>query len=99
MPDRLSSSDLKLSLQRLHKDWSFGNSETQIERNFEFNNYYECISCVNAIAWIAHQQNHHPDMLVKYKTCQVIYTTHSKGGLTSLDFIAAETIDEMINIA
>jgi 4a-hydroxytetrahydrobiopterin dehydratase len=45
---------------------------------------------VNAIAYMTHIQDHHPDMLVQYKQCTLRYSTHSVGGALSLnDFICA----------
>ena len=46
------------------------------------------IAFVNALAWVSHQQDHHPDLMVSYKLCAVSYTTHSAGGeLSHNDFI------------
>jgi 4a-hydroxytetrahydrobiopterin dehydratase len=73
--------------------WSYGNAE--ISRSFSFKNYYETIGFVNAVAWIANQQDHHPDMEVGYNKCVVKYSTHSVGGLSENDFICAARIDQL----
>ena len=48
---------------------------------------------VNAVAWIAHKEDHHPDMEVGYNKCRVRYSTHSVGGLSLNDFICASKVD------
>ena len=64
-----------------------------IEREFGFKNYYETLAFVNALAWVAHREDHHPDIQVGYKTCRVRYTTHSVGGLSENDFICAAKLN------
>lgn len=66
-----------------------------ISRTYGFRNYYETIAFVNALAEIAHREDHHPDLHVGYKTCEVVYTTHSVGGLSLNDFICAAKIDAL----
>jgi 4a-hydroxytetrahydrobiopterin dehydratase len=68
-----------------------------IQRNFTFNNYYQTIAFVNAVAWIAHQNDHHPDLEVGYNHCNVIYTTHAVNGLSLNDFICAAKIDALVD--
>lgn len=50
---------------------------------------------VNAVAWIAHQQDHHPDMEVHFNRCVVHFSTHAVGGLSRNDFICAARIDAL----
>ena len=67
----------------------------QIERTYQFKNYYETIAFVNATAWISHRENHHPDMLIGYNKCEVTYTTHAINGLSENDFICAAKLDAL----
>lgn len=67
-----------------------------ISRSFDFKNYYQTISFVNALAWVANQQDHHPELSVGYKHCKVEYTTHSINGLSENDFICAARIDALL---
>jgi 4a-hydroxytetrahydrobiopterin dehydratase len=73
--------------------WARAGSE--IEKTFEFRNYYQTMAFVNASAYISHQEDHHPDLLVGYKTCKVSYTTHAIGGLSENDFICAAKLDAL----
>jgi 4a-hydroxytetrahydrobiopterin dehydratase len=60
---------------------------------FAFKNYYETMAFVNMVAWIAHREDHHPDMMVSYNKCRVAFSTHSVGGLSENDFICAAKIE------
>ena len=51
---------------------------------------------VNAVAWIAHQEDHHPDLEVGYNRCHVRYSTHAIGGLSANDMICAAKIDDLL---
>jgi 4a-hydroxytetrahydrobiopterin dehydratase len=51
---------------------------------------------VNAVAWIAHREDHHPDLAVSYNRCRVEWSTHSVGGLSENDFICAAHIEAML---
>ena len=68
-----------------------------IEKTFAFRNYYETIAFVNALAWIAHTEDHHPDLQVSYDRCVVRFATHSAGGVTRNDFICAAKADALVS--
>lgn len=67
-----------------------------IEKTFSFVNYYETMAFVNAVALIAHQQDHHPDLLVQYNRCKVRLNTHDVGGISATDFDCARRIDALL---
>lgn len=69
--------------------------DNAITKQFAFKNYYHTMSFVNAIAWIANQQDHHPDLQVGYNQCTVKFTTHAINGLSENDFICAAKIDAL----
>ena len=62
---------------------------------YPFRNYYETMAFVNALAWISHREDHHPDLQVGYNQCRVTYSTHAIGGLSENDFICAAKADEL----
>jgi 4a-hydroxytetrahydrobiopterin dehydratase len=82
-------------MQQLN-DWELNEATTEISRTFRFKNYYQTIAFVNAVAWVSHQEDHHPDMEVSYNRCRVRYSTHSVGGLSENDFICAAKLDALI---
>ena len=97
MPRKLNSTEIELGLKDIHPDWQLNTAADHIIRTFHFQDYYQTMAFTNAVAWIAHQQDHHPELLIGYKTCQVDYSTHSANGLSSLDFYCAALIDQLSN--
>jgi 4a-hydroxytetrahydrobiopterin dehydratase len=75
--------------------WELRESK-EIARTFEFKNYYETMAFANAVAWIAHGEDHHPDMEVGYNKCVVRFSTHSVGGLSENDFISAAKVNALM---
>jgi 4a-hydroxytetrahydrobiopterin dehydratase len=75
--------------------WTMNAEAKEIRRTFKFANYYETMAFVNAVAWIAHREDHHPDMTVGYNKVTVAFSTHSVGGLSENDFIVAARIDAL----
>ena len=76
-------------------EWKINKAGTDINRTYHFKNYYQTLAFVNAVAWIAHQQDHHPTLTVHYNRCDVRYTTDSAKGLSENDFICAAQIDAL----
>ncbi|MBW7907794.1 MAG: 4a-hydroxytetrahydrobiopterin dehydratase [Kiritimatiellae bacterium] len=93
VPTRLSDVEARERLARL-TGWAVEGAE--LVRVFTFKNYYQTTAFVNAVAWIAHAADHHPDISFGYKTCSVRYTTHEAGGLSEKDFACAEKIDALL---
>jgi 4a-hydroxytetrahydrobiopterin dehydratase len=83
-------------LKELHGDWSADESGREISRTFKFSNYYETMAFVNALAWVAHAEDHHPDIEVGYNRCRIRFSTHSIGGLSENDFICGAKIDALL---
>ena len=73
--------------------WEF--KDGVITKTYEFKNYYQTMAFVNAVAWVSHREDHHPDMTVGYNKCKVDYSTHAIGGLSENDFICAAKIDAL----
>lgn len=80
---------------QLHARWKLVNDGKALRATFEFKNYYHTTAFVNAVAYIAHREDHHPDVSFGYKTCTVEYWTHAANGLTENDFICAAKIDAL----
>jgi 4a-hydroxytetrahydrobiopterin dehydratase len=70
--------------------------DVAIEKTYSFANYYETISFVNAVAFIANAQDHHPDLSVHYNRCVVRFNTHDVKGLSETDFDCAAQIDALL---
>ncbi|WP_215405356.1 4a-hydroxytetrahydrobiopterin dehydratase [Janthinobacterium sp. JC611] len=83
------------TLHALLPQWTLQNGK--LCRDFGFKNYYQTLAFVNALAYMTHTQDHHPELIITYKTCAVRYDTHSvnhgAGGLSENDFICAAKAD------
>jgi 4a-hydroxytetrahydrobiopterin dehydratase len=90
-------SDAAIELMKaLDDDWEMTAEGNAIIRLFEFAGYHRTISFVNAVAWVAETEGHHPDLKVSYGKVEVLYTTHAIGGLSQNDFICAAKIDRLM---
>jgi 4a-hydroxytetrahydrobiopterin dehydratase len=70
--------------------------DVAIEKTYTFDNYYETISFVNALAFVANAQDHHPDLSVHYNRCDVRFNTHDVKGLSETDFECAAQADALL---
>jgi len=78
--------------------WSVDAELKTISKKFEFKGFGKTMGFVNAIAWIAMQETHHPDIHFGFNYCLVHYTTHSAHGLTENDFICAAKVDALLEM-
>jgi 4a-hydroxytetrahydrobiopterin dehydratase len=77
-------------------EWQYNSKKNSIYRRFKFKDFFRTVSFVNAVAWIANQQNHHPTLEVSYSYCLIKFTTHALNGLSPNDFICAAKVNELI---
>lgn len=94
--EALNAEQISNLMPQLHNGWSVEN-DVEILRKFKFENFYETMAFVNAIAWIANTENHHPDLEIGYNYCNIRFMTHALNGLTLNDFICAAKIDTLID--
>jgi 4a-hydroxytetrahydrobiopterin dehydratase len=73
----------------------WGYADNRIAKTFAFANYHETMAFVNAVAYIAHREDHHPDLAVGYNRCGVAYSTHDAGGVTLNDCICAAKVERL----
>jgi 4a-hydroxytetrahydrobiopterin dehydratase len=71
-------------------------ADGSIQKRFEFVDYHHTLAFVNAVAWIAHREDHHPDLLVSYNHCTVRFNTHSVDGISINDFICAAKVNALL---
>ncbi len=91
----LTPAKAKLLGKGLHKEWKIAKDSKSLQRSLKFKDFYRTMSFVNALAYIANTEDHHPDLEVGYDYCRVTYSTHSIGGLSINDFICAAKIDRL----
>ena len=76
--------------------WALSDDGKTISKDFGFKNFHRTMAFVNAVAWVAHQQDHHPDMEVGYKHCLLRFSTHDVGGLSINDFVSAARVEALL---
>lgn len=81
---------------QIHADWKLVEEGRAIRRELGFTNFYRTMSFVNALAHVANQEDHHPDLEVGYNYCKVRFSTHAIGGLSENDFICAAKLDALL---
>ena len=93
----LTQDEAKKLLASLDK-WNLDSDGKSIGKYYTFKNYYHTMAFVNAVAFLSHREDHHPDLVVAYNSCRVTYTTHAIQGLSDNDFICAAKIDKLEHI-
>jgi 4a-hydroxytetrahydrobiopterin dehydratase len=93
----LKATEVVTSLARLD-GWQLAGdgANVMIEKSFTFANYFETLAFVNAVALVAHRQDHHPELAVSYNRCVVRFNTHDVGGLSVTDFDCAALVDGLL---
>lgn len=89
----LSVEAAQILLQQLSDQWRLSDDGKSIYRHNQFKNFYRTMSFVNAVAHIANNEDHHPDLEIGFNYCRIKYTTHAIDGLSENDFICAAKID------
>jgi 4a-hydroxytetrahydrobiopterin dehydratase len=94
----LSPTEVVTRLSTLGNGWTLGGdgAHAGVEKTFKFANYHETMAFVNAVAFIAHRMDHHPELSVHYGRCVVRYNTHDVQGISALDFDAAARVDALL---
>jgi 4a-hydroxytetrahydrobiopterin dehydratase len=85
----------RAELKRL-KGWTLENG--RLVKLYPFGNYHQTMAFVNALAWVSHREDHHPDLEVGYNKVRVAYWTHAVGGLSENDFICAAKCDALFEL-
>ena len=91
----LTPAKARLLAKKLHPDWKIAKDSQSLTRSLKFKDFYRTMSFVNAVAYIANSEDHHPDLEVGYDYCRITYSTHSIGGLSVNDFICAAKLDRL----
>src|SRR5437868_15401071 len=89
MADLMKADELKARLKKI-PEWEL--EKKHIERTFEFDDFADAIDFVNAVAEVAEDEEHHPDIDIRYNKVRLILSTHSNGRLTELDVALAARI-------
>ncbi|MEE4331602.1 MAG: 4a-hydroxytetrahydrobiopterin dehydratase [Wenzhouxiangella sp.] len=92
----LSGDDIEPLLAQI-PGWQVDSEGKKIFRRFEFKGFYKTMAFINAMAWIANKEAHHPDFEAGYNFCLVHFTTHAIDGLSENDFICAAKLNALLD--
>lgn len=94
----LSATEIVTQLSKLNGEQALGWRliDGALEKTFRFKNYYETMAFVNAVAFIANAEDHHPDLAVSYSQCTVRFNTHDVNGVSVSDFFCASKVDALL---
>ncbi|MBW0172720.1 MAG: 4a-hydroxytetrahydrobiopterin dehydratase [Hydrogenophaga sp.] len=93
----LSATEIVTQLTQLNGDAAQGWKliDGALEKTYQFANFHETMAFVNALAWVAHREDHHPDLALGYSRCTVRFNTHDVNGISVSDFHCAGAVDAL----
>jgi 4a-hydroxytetrahydrobiopterin dehydratase len=71
--------------------------DNELSRAWMFRDFGDAMIFVNRVAELAQQNEHHPDILIRYNKVALTLTTHDANGLTNKDFWLAQQIDDLVS--
>lgn len=76
--------------------WQVTDGGKAIVKDFRFPDFHHTLGFINAVGFMANQEDHHPDLEAGYGHCQVLWSTHDVGGLSLNDFICAARVELLL---
>jgi 4a-hydroxytetrahydrobiopterin dehydratase len=94
----LSATEIVSQLSKLNGEQALGWRliDGALEKSFRFKDFHHSIGFVNAVAFIANAENHHPDLAVSFSQCTVRFNTHDVNGISASDFLCASKVDALL---
>jgi 4a-hydroxytetrahydrobiopterin dehydratase len=94
----LSATEIVTQLSQLNGEQASGWRliDGSLEKTFAFKNFHETMGFVNAVAFIANAEDHHPDLALSYGKCTVRFNTHDVNGISASDFFCASRVDALL---
>lgn len=88
--NKLTLEQINIYVSKLH-NWKFENDS--LVKAIQRKDFKASIKLVQAIADLAEQADHHPDLLIQYDRVTITLTTHESEGVTGKDISLAQQID------
>ena len=94
----LSATEIVTRLSLLNGEQALGWRliDGALEKSFSFKDFHQTMGFVNALAFIANTEDHHPDLQVSYGRCTVRFNTHDVNGISVSDFFCASKVDALL---
>lgn len=94
--DALDNDVVKRLMSQVEDRWALRSDGKALCAEFRFKNYYQTMAFLNAVAFIANRENHHPDICFGYNRVQMTWQTHAVDGITHNDLICAAKVDRLL---
>ncbi len=92
----LSPDQAHAALAQLDPAWRLSADGSALLRDFQVKSYAKAVHLANLCAWLADQQDHHPDLSLGYGTLSLSLTSHDLGGLSARDVRWARRLDAIM---
>ena len=94
----LSATEIVTRLSQLNGEQALGWRliDGALEKSFTFKDFHQTMGFVNALAFIANTENHHPDLQLSFGRCTVRFNTHDVNGISVSDFFCASKVDALL---
>jgi 4a-hydroxytetrahydrobiopterin dehydratase len=94
----LSATEIVTRLSQLNGEQALGWRliDGALEKSFSFKDFHQTMGFVNALAFIANTENHHPDLQLSFGSCTVRFNTHDVNGISVSDFFCASKVDALL---
>jgi 4a-hydroxytetrahydrobiopterin dehydratase len=76
--------------------WTVTADGKAIVKDFKFADFHRTLGFINAVGFMANQEDHHPDIEAGYGHCHLLWSTHDVGGLSLNDFICAARVEALL---
>lgn len=77
--------------------WTVTDDGKALVKDFRFDNFHQTLGFINAVGFMANQEDHHPDIEAGYGHCQILWSTHDVGGLSWNDLICAARVEALLD--
>jgi 4a-hydroxytetrahydrobiopterin dehydratase len=94
-PARAAASNVEIAAF-LGANSGWAREGASLQKTYRFANHFEAMAFANAVAWIAHRQDHHPTQTIGYNTVTLRWDTHDVGGISATDFHCARACDALL---
>ena len=91
--DSLNQEQIEAALAELG-EWGF--TGEALTRTFRFSDFVHAVDFVEALAELAEEQTHHPDIDIRYNKVTLRVSSHDAKGVTARDVRLAQAIDRLI---
>jgi 4a-hydroxytetrahydrobiopterin dehydratase len=91
---KMSDAEVQAQLGKI-KGWSLVNGK--LHREFQCKDFVSAFGNMTRVALVAESMNHHPEWFNVWNKVVIDLVTHSCKGISDLDFVLAEKVEEVFS--